>query len=81
MTVKQARHTVEGLSLHPQITASRVLVTLCIVGHCHDNTNNNQMSHRVTSCSEEVKSLFIVVWPNELFSQSLDTVHKNSKTL
>lgn len=48
-------HTLAGLSLRPYVTASCMLVILCIVGKHKDNDNNNNKGVRIILCSEKVK--------------------------
>lgn len=59
----------------PYVTASCVLVPLCMKGQCRDNKSNIQMSRRLTRCSEEVKRLIDICVSLAHF---LDVGQKNS---
>lgn len=75
--VKQAKaDTLTRLSLRTYVTASCMLVALCIVGQRHDKDNN--MSCGLDWCCEEVKYL-MDIWTDDHISQILDTTHKNSE--
>lgn len=58
---KQA-HIFVVVSLFTYVTESCLLVMHCIVGPHHDN--NNKMSHGISWCSKEVKSL-VGIWADK----------------
>lgn len=71
-------HPLPDISLHPCVTASCVQAMLCIVGHCHDNddNNNNKIRCRLTWCNTEVKCL-MNIWAEDYVATLLDTTTKS----
>lgn len=63
----------QGFPYGTYVTASCVLVMICIMGRRHgDDDNNNKMNHGLTWSSEEVKCL-VSIWADGPICRLMDT--------